>query len=160
MNHPTRRRMIKSIAGASALGASGQFLAAATTQPSTTQPSTEVITLADIAAAEKVLGRASSDAERSMMAAEVIANREKLIALRGRHIPLDVEPAVTFNPRLHDTKVPDGPSFCSISNGPLPTYDGDVESLAFATVADRSRLIHARKVASVQLTEMYLRRLK
>jgi Asp-tRNA(Asn)/Glu-tRNA(Gln) amidotransferase A subunit family amidase len=159
MNHPSRRRMIQSLAAASSIAAGSRILAV-TTAPSTTQAVTESITADDIAIVEKALGRASSDSERGMMIEGVSANRDKLVGLRARHISPDVEPAVHFNPRLHDTKLPDGPSSCAISDGPLPAYDGKIESLAFATVVDLSRLIHAGKITSVQLTEMYLRRLK
>ena len=39
-------------------------------------------------------------------------------------------------------------------------YDGDVESLAFASAVELSRLIQLRKITSTALTKMYLARLK
>jgi len=38
-------------------------------------------------------------------------------------------------------------------------YHGNPASLAFATAAEMSRLIHAKKISSVELTKMYLKRL-
>ena len=49
---------------------------------------------------------------------------------------------------------------CTLSDGSPPEHDGSIESLAFATVVQLSRLIQARKITSTQLTKMYLERLK
>src|SRR5438067_924425 len=126
------------------------------------QPSTApLLTSSDIAAADRVAGRAyANDAERRMMAEGLASKRAVLQSLRGRHIPPDVEPAVHFSPRLAGTVLPAGPSVCTVSAGELPGYNGDPATLAFATVTELSRLIHARKVSSVELTRMYLGRLK
>src|SRR5262249_40795266 len=43
---------------------------------------------------------------------------------------------------------------------PVMTVPGNLEELAFATVSQLSTLVRTRKVTSMQLTDMYLRRLE
>src|SRR5690606_28702254 len=74
--------------------------------------------------------------------------------------PLGVEHAVIFEPILPGHRLPSGASRFEPPRRSLPEYDGNPASLAFATVADLSALIHAGKVTSLELTRMYLDRLK
>jgi Asp-tRNA(Asn)/Glu-tRNA(Gln) amidotransferase A subunit family amidase len=132
--------------------------------PATTQAASAPandIGAADVASADRIAGRDyHSDADREMMRDGLASKRETLRSLHTRHIPPDVEPAIHFTARLPVTPLPPGPSACTVSAAPLPDYSGNVEDLAFYSAADLSRLVHARKVTSVQLTEMYLHRLK
>ena len=128
------------------------------------------LTPAEVAvAANRVGGHAYSDAECEMMAAGATARRNRLVALRATPIDVAVAPAVQFDPRLPGVAYPTdpagpngagGPSVVRPSAGDPLVYDGDPRSLAFASVADVSRLVHARRVTSVELTEMYLDRLE
>jgi Asp-tRNA(Asn)/Glu-tRNA(Gln) amidotransferase A subunit family amidase len=56
--------------------------------------------------------------------------------------------------------LPKGKSETRLSKAKTPEFSGDIKSLAFASVATLSRLLKAKKVTSVQLTELYLERLK
>jgi Asp-tRNA(Asn)/Glu-tRNA(Gln) amidotransferase A subunit family amidase len=47
-----------------------------------------------------------------------------------------------------------------MSAGRIPSFDGRIESLALASVVDLARLLKARRITSVDLTRMYLDRLK
>ena len=171
----SRRDVIRAIAAAGAAGAAIPVLAQVSTQPTTsqsaaaTQPATppvtqptDPLTVADVAAADKVAAREyATDEQRAMMLESLESYRKRLRAYRERKLDPTVEPAVRFEPRLPETKVPSGQSWCALSDGAAPDLaNGDVESLAFATVADLSRLLKARKVTSTQLTRMYLDRLK
>ena len=170
-DQPTRRGILRQIAAVGAAGVARPVLAQIGGTPATTQstPTTlnaathpaDAITVADVAAADKLAGReAHSDADRAMMLANLETYRKRLHKFRVQEIDVRVEPAVHFDPRLPDTKTPPGPSSCSLSDAPLHAYDGNVESLAFASAADLSRLIKAGKATSTQLTRMYLNRLK
>jgi Asp-tRNA(Asn)/Glu-tRNA(Gln) amidotransferase A subunit family amidase len=154
----SRRKILKEFTAATLLAATGDAVAA-TTGPATSQSSNS-IPLDDLAAADRVEGRVFSDDDRKLMADAMAGNREKLKALRARHIPPDIEPAIHFDPRVPGGAIPSGSSSCSLSSAPAPDYNGDVKSLAFATGAQLSRLVHARKISSVELTTMYLDRLK
>jgi len=149
----TRRRVVKGVITATGAAAVAKVAA----QPATSAS----LAASDVAAADRVAGRSyANDAEREMMAEGLASRRAVLQSLRGRHIPPDVEPAAHFSPRLPGTVLPPGPSACTVSPGDLPAYNGDPATLAFCTATELSRLIHARKVTSVELTRMYLDRLK
>jgi Asp-tRNA(Asn)/Glu-tRNA(Gln) amidotransferase A subunit family amidase len=154
----SRRKVVKGIVSTGLLGATGQLRAATTTGTSTTQA--DAITPADLAAIEKVSGRHFTAKQREMMVENATAKREVLVNLRNRKIDPNVEPAVHFDPRIPGVSYPNGSSSCMMSDGPPPEYDGNIENLAFATVVELSRLIHAKKITSTQLTQMYLDRLK
>jgi Asp-tRNA(Asn)/Glu-tRNA(Gln) amidotransferase A subunit family amidase len=162
--NPSRRTVVKHlVAGgilASGAGTMGQTKPASTTD--TPIPSTAPVGLStsDVEAVDRVLGHDHTTEERQMMRGGLAAKRDVIKSLRKRTIPPDLEPAIRFDPRLPDTNVPSGPSSFAMSEADLPSYDGDPATLAFSSAADLSRLIHAKKVTSVELTRMYLARLK
>ena len=155
----SRRKVVKGIVSTGLLGATGQLRAATmTTAASTTQA--DAITPPDLASLGKVTGHHFTAKQREMMVENATAKRDLLVSLRARKIDPNIEPAVHFNPRIPGVSYPSGTSSCAVGDGPEPMYDGNIESLAFATVVELSRLIHAKKITSTQLTQMYLDRLK
>ncbi len=121
-----------------------------------------VVTEAEIANACTTIGLKYTEAERKQMASIVTRSRSELENCRSAEVDFSVDPAIRFDPIISGFKLPKGSSSCTLSKASVKAtnYSGDIESLAFFTVADISRLIKARKVSSVQLTEMYLARLK
>jgi Asp-tRNA(Asn)/Glu-tRNA(Gln) amidotransferase A subunit family amidase len=115
---------------------------------------------ADIDAAGRLIGRTYADTERELMRAGLARTRETVQRLRQREIPPGVEHAVIFDPVLPGEDLPPGESHFRAPGAAAPAYDGDPKSLAFATVAELSALLHAGKVTSVELTLMYLDRIK
>ncbi len=114
----------------------------------------------DIKAAAKTIGIDFTDNEIKLMAEDVKENLDSYVALRK--LPLDngTPPAIYFNPIPPELKV-------EISAGPrvelkLPDVKAPaaIEDLAFAPVTVLASLIKSRQVTSMQLTEMYLKRLK
>jgi Asp-tRNA(Asn)/Glu-tRNA(Gln) amidotransferase A subunit family amidase len=104
-------------------------------------------------------GHSFTDAERRMMASSVADMRRTLRQVRSGTISPDVEPAIHFDPR------PAGFVMPSVEPAMRPAerevkYDGKIESLAFATVGELLRLLTAGRITSVELTKMYLARLK
>src|SRR6185369_15935463 len=82
-------------------------------------------------------------------------------AVRKLDVPLDTEPAVFFHPALpgfHVKRAAQKTKFRFGRNAPVQFKS--VEDLAFATVPQLSELIRTKKVSSVELTKMYLSRLK
>jgi Asp-tRNA(Asn)/Glu-tRNA(Gln) amidotransferase A subunit family amidase len=150
--------MVKGIVAAGIMGATGEIKAQTTTSASATEA--DAITPSDLAAVEKVSGRHFTAKQREMMVENATAKRELLVKLRARRIDPNIEPAVHFDPRIPGVTHPTGASGCVVSDGPVLNYDGNIEKLAFATVVELSRLIHAKKITSTQLTTMYLDRLK
>jgi Asp-tRNA(Asn)/Glu-tRNA(Gln) amidotransferase A subunit family amidase len=159
----SRRGFLRTLAGAGAAAALAASDARASPPPaaSSTAPSTgQTIADSDIATMASLTGHNFSPDEIEMMRGAVASNRRKLIRLHTDRIDPSTGPAVNFDPRLPELAYPSGgESFFRLSDRPLPKYNGNIHSLAFASAADLSRLIHARKITSVELTKMYLDRL-
>ncbi len=104
-----------------------------------------------------------TDAERDLMRSNIGLNRRRYAELRDVSIPADTEPAFRFHPRLAAER-PAGPS---TPNAALDVERPDSverpaspDDLAFASVTTLSRLIERREVTSVELTRLYLERLR
>ena len=131
--------------------------ATTTTAPSTTQAAP--VPPDDIAAAVRTLGHDFSTDERKLMADGLADRRELFKKIRQRMIDPRTEPAIQFNPRLPGIVYPTSSDTFTLSDASPIEYSGDPRSLAFASAAHLSRLIHARKITSTELTKMYLDRL-
>ncbi len=110
--------------------------------------------------AEKVSGLSFTGSERKQMIEDLATNLEKYQGLRDVDIPNGIQPSLQFNP------VPLGAEFDRIRR-PIRwsareelQRPADLEELAFASVAQLGELIRTGKVTSVELTTMYLKRLK
>lgn len=143
------------IRGCLAVGAAS-VVGGANAQPA----ATEEITTADVAAVDRVAGRTNTEAHRRQMLKSLAETRDGLKAMRAATLSETDAPAFSFDPRLPGMRIPSGRSVCRMSAGPAPAYDGNPESLAFATTVQLSRLIRARAIRSVDLTRMYLDRLR
>ena len=144
---PTRRQVLATSAATLAAGALPNAVKAQT------KPAD------DLDAAGRLVGQTYSDAERQLMRGGLERSRAAIGQLREREIPPGVESAVTFDPILPGVDLPTGASSFDAA-AEVPDYNGNVESLAFATVPTLSALLRASKVTSVALTKMYLARLK
>ncbi len=81
--------------------------------------------------------------------------------VRKMEVPLDTEPAVVFHPALPGFHVKRAVSKTKFRFGKHePVQFKSVDDLAFATVPQLAELIRTKKVSSVELTRMYLGRLK
>lgn len=120
------------------------------------------ITPETIAAAEKLFGLEFTEAERQQMIGHCNTRRgwyEKLHALR---LANDVPPAYTFDPRLPEMKPRTPPTNRAIRTSAVGPVDrpANLEDAAFYPVTHLAELVRTRQVKSVELTEMYLERLK
>jgi Asp-tRNA(Asn)/Glu-tRNA(Gln) amidotransferase A subunit family amidase len=108
---------------------------------------------------EKLIGIELTDAQEAMALQNASANLERYEALRKIDIPLDTEPATLFHPALPGKKFNTKANKFKFSHVDVPAFDR-IEELAFASVPQLAALIRARKVSPVDLTKMYLARLK
>jgi Asp-tRNA(Asn)/Glu-tRNA(Gln) amidotransferase A subunit family amidase len=121
----------------------------------------EEITAATIANAEEIAGLKFDDAERTMMLDGLKAQEQRIEALHKLSIPNSVAPAIVFNPVPAWRTPPRGPKRPMVRGRVAPrVISANLEELAFLPVTELSELIRRRKVTSLQLTEMYLTRLK
>jgi len=110
----------------------------------------------------KMTGITITDEQKKMMLAGLKSQHEAVVAVREMKLPNAVAPAFHFDPVpggmvLDTVKKP-----MKISAAPKVSYDASAgpESLAFLTVRELAELVKTRKVSSVELTKMYLARLR
>lgn len=126
---------------------------------------TAEITVETIQCAEEIAGLSFTPEQREMMLRGLRSLQQQITGLREIPLPNAVTPAIHFDP------VPPGGTR-PVMTGPVtrgrmtrsPAADrpapADLDSLAFLPVTELSELVRRRRVTSVQLTEMYLRRLE
>lgn len=114
-----------------------------------------------VESAERVTGLQFSEEEREMMVAGVNDNLRNFRTLRRMDLPNQVPPALHFDPLPPGRQLPERTSrpLRPAPQTSLPR-PADLEEVAFWPVTKLSRLLRERKITSVELTEMYLSRLK
>ena len=110
-------------------------------------------------AAEQLFGIELTDAQRQMALQNANTNLERYETLRKIDVPLDTEPATLFRPALPGKSFSWRPTKFRLSRTQFPQFK-ETEDLAFATVPQLAELIRTRRVSSVELTRMYIARLK
>src|SRR5438034_2739354 len=157
----SRRSFLKLVPAAVGVG-----LAAPRPRSAGAEPQTS-ITKEDLEGAERIAGISFTDAEHELMRQSVATNHDHFDALRRVAIGYDVEPAFAFKPygRLSGN----GPA--SFAGRPTPNATLRVdrprvaarpsdEDLAFMPVTSLAAMLESRVISSIELTELYLSRLK
>ena len=118
------------------------------------------ITVETIASAEEVAGITFDPAERELMLDGLKQQEQRIEALHKVVLQNSVSPAIVFDP------LPPGKTFVpeprrpmvrsKVAHRAVPAED----ELAFLPVTELSELVRRKRVTSVQLTQMYLARLK
>ena len=123
------------------------------------------ITVDTIRCAEELAGLSFTPEQREMMLRGLQSTQQQIRALREIPLPNAVTPAIHFDPVPPGRSRPAMPG--PIERGRMTRWPvtrasvpADLESLAFLPVTALSELVRQRQVTSVQLTEMYLRRLE
>lgn len=117
------------------------------------------ITADVLAEAEKLAGLEFTPEEREMMLEGLNQRLEAYRSIREVHIPNGVAPAVAFDPQPAGVPYPTtaGPSRRS---RPVVTRPGSLDEVAFWPLTHQAELIRTRQVSSVELTGMYMARLR
>ena len=142
-----------------ALGAAGITSAHAEVLQQPVPQQTQRVTKEMLHTAEQLIGIELTDAQEALALPGVNRNLASYEAVRKIDVPLDTEPAIAFHP------APPGETFNSrripfrIGKVTPPAFKS-VEDLAFATAVELGVLIRTRKVSAVELTRMYISRLK
>jgi Asp-tRNA(Asn)/Glu-tRNA(Gln) amidotransferase A subunit family amidase len=124
-----------------------------------------------VAAAERIAGLELTDAERDLMMEGLGELREDYEALRAVPLANAVPPAFHFDPEAAAGLAPPRatspaglePPLRHAAPGPAARpadWSGDPEELAFEPVSVLARLVATRQVSSLELTRMYLDRLR
>ena len=119
------------------------------------------ITVETIASAEEVAGLHFDAAERELMLDGLKQQEQRIEALHKVSLSNSVSPAIVFDPRPPGKKIPAPMHRPMVRSKVPPRARGeDVEELAFLPVTELSELMRRKRVTSVELTQMYLARLK
>ncbi|MCM3870628.1 MAG: amidase [Pyrinomonadaceae bacterium] len=109
--------------------------------------------------AEQMFGIELTDAQKQMALQNVNSNLERYETLRKISVPLDTEPATLFHPALPGKRFNVKVATFKLSKIERLNFS-NIEDLAFARVTQLADLIRNRKISSIDLTRMYLSRLK
>ncbi|HJP60341.1 MAG TPA: amidase [Gemmatimonadaceae bacterium] len=119
------------------------------------------ITVDTIASAEEVAGLHFDQQERELMLDGLKQQEQRIEALHKISLANSVSPAIKFDP------LPPGKKVAPPSRRPMvrsratsQAIPSDLEALAFLPVTELSDLMRRQRVTSMQLTQMYLARLK
>jgi Asp-tRNA(Asn)/Glu-tRNA(Gln) amidotransferase A subunit family amidase len=110
--------------------------------------------------AEKLIGLSFTEAKRDSMLEGLSDQLKNYEHMRSVALPNSVPPALVFDPipvGFYPSRSHKEFRMSDYSSTAMP---GSVEDLAFATVGELAQLLKSRKVTSVELTKMYIARLK
>ncbi len=141
----------------SAIGVGGTTLPAALWSQAQDEAS---ITKDMRANAEAVAGLEFTDEERDLMLGGLNRNLNAYRTLREQKIPHSVAPAVSFDPVLPGMELPTAEKEFRYTRPTGVARPTSLEDIAFEPVTVLSELIRTKQVTSVELTRMYLDRLK
>jgi len=109
---------------------------------------------------EQLAGLEFTDEERELMIDGLNSQLEKYQELRNIPLGNSVPPALQFNPVVPGMKFEKKSDRIKMSDVQISQVPSNLEELAFLPVIHLAKLIKSRKVSSVELTNMYLSRLK
>jgi len=118
------------------------------------------ITVDMIREAEKMADLAFTDEERDLMLEDVNEALEAYEELHNFPIGNGVAPAIQFNPVLPSMRFDTQRRPIRITREKLPSMPENREEIAFWPVTRLSRLIRSGQITSLELTHLYLERLK
>jgi len=99
--------------------------------------------------------------QKQMMLEGLSDQRGSYEPIRALNIPNSVPPAFVFNPRAVGERLPPHQLvMMGASPRPVEFPSGQIEDLAFESVANLGVLLKTRKITSLALTQMYLERIK
>lgn len=166
-----RRNFVKLLPALGAAAVSAPYLPAASVMAQTPSPTPTPspspsparpplrVTQEMLRGAEQLFGIELTDAQKQMALQNANTNLERYETLRKIDVPLDTEPATLFHPALPGRKFTTRAVKFKLSKVDPPQFSS-IEDLAFATVPQLAVLIRTRRVSPVELTKMYLGRLK
>lgn len=160
LSGPSRRQLIGALAALGIGSATFRRAAAAQAQqPMPAGPPTEV-TPEMIQQAEWIAGIELSEDDRKAAARAMTQTLRSFRDMRAAPLDNGVPLALAFNPAPWLPASTDrGPSI-KLGAAPPPKKPATDDELAFSSVADLGRLLRAKQISSVELTKLYLARLR
>jgi hypothetical protein len=110
--------------------------------------------------AEQIAGFEFTDQERDLMVDGLNKRLKSYDKLREVRLDNSVVPAIQFNPVVPDMSFEKKQLPIKASKPLKAKLPSDIEQLSFWTITNLAGMIKSRKVSSLELTSMYLNRLK
>jgi len=151
-----RRSFVKTLP---ALAAAGLAAAANAEAQAPAADQSSPINTDTLHAAEQIIGIELTQPQEAMALNSVRRSLGSYTTLRKVDIPLDTETAFSFHPALPGKKLNPGPGSLKLRKSQAPSRKAP-EEIAFAPVTELAALIRSRQISSVELTRLYLDRLK
>jgi Asp-tRNA(Asn)/Glu-tRNA(Gln) amidotransferase A subunit family amidase len=148
------------LAGLPALGVGTAAALAAEPAASPSQAGEGTLTVAQLEAAAAVAGLSFSAEEYAGMLAGVQQNLDRYRTLRAQTIENDLAPPFNFTPLVPGMRVDRTRRPLRLSEPPTLARPVQIEELAFWPVTHLAALVRARKVSSLELTQLFLARLR
>jgi Asp-tRNA(Asn)/Glu-tRNA(Gln) amidotransferase A subunit family amidase len=152
---PTRRRLLQLLAG---LGVGSAVFRRALAAAADNAPA---VTADMVRQAEWVAGVKFSDDDRKALVGTLNQRQRQYEAMRAVSLPNDVPPALAFNPApwLRPSAEPVRRD-AEPTAAAAPRKPTSADDLAFLPVTSLAALLRTRQVSSVELTKLYLQRLR
>ncbi len=152
-----RRTLLRSLA---AIGVGGATFQRALASEITQQPRASAVTPEMVKNAEWIAGITLTDKERELVAGRLGGVVSGFEAIRKQPLSNDVSPALSFIPLA--APVPAGTPRGTVEaiKAPDPAKPDSSDELAFLPLTSLAALVRTKKVSSVELTKLYLDRLK
>lgn len=129
----------------------------------------ERITERTLAEAEKLFGLQFTEAERRQILGGAVEESEdgffaqqikSLGDRRSQDIPITLQPATSFDPRLPGVSYPEQPNSLVLFPEEIAAIPADAQSIAFASVKQQARWMTTGQISSRELTDIYLERIE
>lgn len=119
-----------------------------------------VIDAGAVAEAEKLNGLSYTPQERAMMIEGLQSSLETLVKLRSIEFGNQEPPALTFNPKLPRARIRSQKNRLTLGGGYAARFPGKESDIAFASLAQQGEWLRAKAISSLQLTDLYLKRIE
>lgn len=158
----SRRDLLKAAVAGGALAGAGGIAACARKEPAALASKTDGVALTEkiVASAEKVAGLDLTSPERAMMLDDLQSALETLGKIRGVTFENGEAPALVFDPRPPRRPVKSQKNALVLGGEMAGAAPGDESSIAYASVAELGAWMRRGELSSIQLTEIYLRRIQ
>lgn len=129
----------------------------------------ERITERTLAEAEKLFGLQFTEAERRQILGGAVEESEdgffaqqikSLADRRSQDMPITLQPATSFDPRLPGVSYPEQPNSLVLFPEEIAAIPADAQSIAFASVKQQARWMTTGQISSRELTDIYLERIE
>lgn len=120
----------------------------------------ESINAADVRSAQKIFNLEFGDSEIDTLLTYLESNRKGYDSMRTFPLGNEIVPAMSFDPYPIDLLIEPSKGLNKWEVNEKVTIPKDKESIAFLSIMNLAGLIKSRQISSVELTELYLERIK